>query len=375
MGFTPDKSEEMPSGFTPDPEPIASSTVTVEATPKKPFVQDIRERILAEVKAEPMRKYQQLTGFVKGFTGSDPIKAINEMSNDVAKMKEIIKSTMNGVTADLSNVKGRQVPLQNEEGKVAENIGNVAAIATVAYAGANAIKAGVNKVNLDKGYRKAAVESKRALNRVYNEFSNRYDGVIKPVANKIADTKSIQSEILAVADQVPEGSVAEKYMGKLIDRLDDITVEQLHSLKGAIHKTAKSMIGTERSALNQVYGKVNEALSLPQNAGTKYGQLTSEYNSFINNEAKYISSRILDRVGNITESKLSRKFSMNEKTAFGRLSARKTTGIDLLKEIKNLNRLKTATNVGGKVLSKTAETAIPVAGGAGIAYAIMRGAN
>lgn len=367
--------EEFEFRLRAEQESSQSTAVAKEPAPKKPFVQDVRERIIQEIKTEPMRKYQQITGFIKGFTGSDPIKAVNSMSNDVAGMKDIIKATMNGVRADVTKSRGIQIPEQDADGQIAERIGNVAAIATVAYAGANAIKAGVSKIDLQRGYRKAAVESKRALNRVYNEFNTRYDAVIKPVASRVADTKSIQSEILSAADQVPEGSVAEKYLGKLIDRLDNITVEQLHSLKGAIHKTSKSMIGTERNALNQIYGKVNEALSLPQNAGTKYAQLTNEYSSFINNEAKYISSRILDKVGNITESKLSRKFSMNEKTAFGRLGARKTTGVDLLKEIKDLNRLKSAINVGGKVATKTAESVVPVAAGTGIAYAIMKGAS
>lgn len=365
--------EEFEFRLRAEQEATSEAPVAVEEPPaKKPFVDDVRERILQEIKAEPMRKYQQITGFIKGFTGSDPIKSINSMSDDVAGMKDIIKATMDGVAADVSKSKGRHVPLQNEDGKSAQDVGTAAAIATAAFATGQAIKAGVSKIDLSKGYRKVAVESKRALNRVYNEFTKRYDDVVEPVAQKLADTTSIQTEILSAADNVAPGSTAEKYLGKLIDQLDDISVKQLHSLKGNIYKLSKSMNGTERAALRQVYDKVNQALAMPQNAGAKYAQLTSEYSSFVQNEAKYVAGKILDRVGNITESKLSGKFSMNEKNAFGRLGDRKTSGVDLLKELKDLDRVKSAINVGQKIAGRIG-TGTVTGIGIGAGYKMLTG--
>jgi len=352
-------SSQLPEGFVVD-----SPTATQESPiPRKPFVQDVRERILQSLKDEPMNKYQELMGFVKGFTGSDPIKAINIMSNNVAAIKEDIQATINGVKFDTEKQKGLQIPEQDQTGVTAERVGNAAAIAAIAYTGAKALKAGADKIDLERGYKKVAVEAKRELNAVYNEFNQKYDSIIKPVATNPAYTTPVQSQIIAAADAVPEGSVAEKYMGKLIDRLDNTTVEQLHSLKAEVFKTAKNMVPAEKSALMNVYDSINKTLSLPQNAGPAYQAVTSEYSSFINNEQKYVASKILDRFGQITESKLSggSKLTMNDKNAFETLSSRKTSGVDLLKELKSLDRVRSAIKasryIGGKAIVGAATAA------------------
>lgn len=330
------------------------SSTPVEA-PKKPFVESVRERILAEVKAEPMRKYQELTGFIKGFTGSDPIKALNDVSKDVAGIKDTIVATVNKVKADTSKSRGFEFPEQDETGKKAQTIGTTIATAAAAYSVAQAAKAGLSKIDIQKGYKKVADESKKAIDSVYQEFKGKYDKVIAPIATKPADTMSLQAQILTSADNVPSGGTAEKYMGKLIDRLDNETIGGLHALKEEIFKTSKNYIGAERKALMEVYGKVNEVLSSPQNAGKAYADLTKEYLDFASKEANYVKSKIMDKFGNATEERISKglkSLSLNAREAFDRLNVRKTTGVDLINEMKRLDTIKKVQEISKGVAGK-----------------------
>lgn len=339
----------------------------VEAPPKKGFVESVRDRIVAQIKEEPMRRYQELTGFVKGFTGSDPIKAVNDITDDVAGIKQNIEATVQGVKSK-GDAKGLHIPEQDETGKQTQNVGSAIATAAIAYSVANAARAGLSKIDVQKGFKKVAEESKKALGNVYDEFATRYDNVVAPVANNMADTASVQAQILASADKVPAGGVAEKYMGKLIDRLDNETVGGLHSLKQEIFKHSKNYIGPEKQALKEVYNKINEVMALPQNAGPQYGQLTAEYNNFVNQEANYVKKRILDTFGNATEKKLaSGKFDLNEKAAFEALNKRPTTGVDLLKEMKRLEQIKKV-QAGAKALGGKAVKYGLTAGAAALGY-------
>lgn len=335
---------------------------------RRPFVESVRDRILESIKSEPMRKYQELTGFVKGFTGSDPIKAINDVSKDVSGIKDAIVATVNRVHVDTKKTRGFEFPEQDETGKKAQTVGTAIATAAAAYAVANAAKAGLSKIDIQKGYKKVADESKKALDNVYKEFEGKYEKVIAPIATKPADTSALQAQILTSADNIPAGGTAEKYMGKLIDRLDNETVGGLHALKEEIYKTSKNYIGQERKALMDVYRKVNEVLSSPANAGDDYARLTAEYLDFASKEANYVKSKIMDKFGNATEERISKglkSMQLNARDAFDRLNTRKTTGIDLIKEMKRLDTIKkvqgVAKGVGGKVL-----TAAGVAGAAAL---------
>lgn len=351
--------EDVPAGEEGwEDVPVEETVTATLVEPKKPFVESVRERILAEVKAEPMRKYQELTGFVKGFTGSDPIKALNEVSKDVAGIKDAIVATVNKVHVDTTKTRGFEFPQQDETGKKAQTVGTAIATAAAAYAVANAAKAGLSKIDIQKGYKKVADESKKALDNVYKEFEGKYEKVIAPIATKPADTASLQAQILTSADNVPAGGTAEKYMGKLIDRLDNETVGGLHALKEEIYKTSKNYIGAERKALMEVYGKVNQVLSQPQNAGKAYADLTAEYLDFASKEANYVKSKIMDKFGNATEERISKglkSLQVNAREAFDRLNARKTTGTDLIREMKKLDTIKKvqgiAKGVGGKALT------------------------
>lgn len=219
-------------------------------------------------------------------------------------------------------------------------------------------KAGANKLKQvvdlggDKSVKKIAIQANRSLNRVHQEFARTYDSIMEKSGDKKVPVK-IKGKLGLVAsdalEQTSPGTPINTYLDKNLQAIfnsESLTAKELHSLKGKIFKQAKSAIGTEKNALMKVYDAINESLADEKLAGIDYANVTANYGSFMRNESGYVEDMIFDKLGKLTSEKLNKKgllglglpakLTDNTKEAFSRLSNRKTSTTNILKDLESV---------------------------------------
>jgi len=211
------------------------------------------------------------------------------------------------------------------------------------------INFGGNKelTTIAKGAADSLQAAKDAFSAGYNTLFEKVGQKTVPDAVKNGLTQLTTSAL----EQTSPGSFADKYLQiKFPEILKDatLTVEKLHAIKGDIFKHAKASLGVDRNALMQVYNGINKALSGDSLAGTDYARLTGQFEGFMKNESAYVKDLILDKFKNVTSKKLAPSGMLGIKTpinladnyrvAFEKLSGRKTSPMNVLKELDALRK-------------------------------------